>query len=501
MGARNRMAQRGQPRWRPAGPHGRNKWAVFAVVAVGVFMSTLDGSIVNIALPTIMRDLAVPMSTVEWVMMIYLLTVSSLLLSFGRLSDIRGRRWVYTRGLGIFSAGSLCCALAGNAIWLIAARAFQGVGAAMVMSCTQAIVAEAFPESERGRALGTLGAVVAAGLTMGPALGGWILHIASWRYIFWINIPIGAATALLADRLLKRGRGDVVRREAFDGWGALLMAVWTGAMLAAITHAHDWGYTSVPFLLLTGLGLAALLGFIRQEGRSAHPLISPSLLGIRLFTFPVLAGMILFAGLFTIMFLMPFFLTHPCGFSARETGILMVTPFAFLFLIAPFSGILSDRLGSRWLCTLGMAVLTAAFVLLSRMTPDFSKLQIAWRLAVSGIGVAIFIAPNNAAAMTAVPRKFMGVAAGTVATVRNLGMVMGIALAGTIFNSVFYSLNGGRPFTVYTPDLESIYMDAFRCAMAAGVAIGGIGILVAFLRGPDRVRRGFGEDLREPQRK
>jgi MFS family permease len=235
-----------------------------------------------------------------------------------------------------------------------------------------------------------------------------------------------------------------------------------------------------------GLSLAAVLGLILQEGRAVHPLISPSLLRIRLFTLPVLAGMILFAGLFTIMFLMPFFLIHPCGFSARETGLIMVTPFIFLFLIAPISGALSDRLGSRWLCTSGMVVLTTAFVLLSRLTPDFSKLQIAWRLAVSGIGVAIFIAPNNAAAMSAVPPKFMGVAAGTVATVRNLGMVMGIALAGTIFNSVFYSLSGGRPLKVYTSVLESIFMDAFRCAMAAGIAIGGAGILVAFLRGPDR---------------
>ncbi|WP_373498657.1 MFS transporter [Desulfococcus sp.] len=466
-----------------------NKWTVFVVVAVGVFMSTLDGSIVNIALPTIMHDLSVPLSTVEWVMMIYLLTVSSLLLSFGRLSDIRGRRWVYTRGLGAFSAGSLCCALADNAWWLIGSRAFQGVGAAMVMSCTQAIVADAFPESERGKALGTLGAVVASGLMVGPALGGWILHIASWPFIFWINIPIGVATALYANRLLKSGGCDGVRRESFDGWGALLLALCTGALLAAVTHGYDWGYASFPFLSLMALSLLAALGLIFQEGRVRFPLISPSLLRIRLFALPVLAAMILFAGLFTIIFLMPFFLIHPCGFSSRETGLIMVTPFVFLFLFAPVSGALSDRLGSRWLCTTGMVILTAAFVLLSRLEPDFSKLQIAWRMAVSGIGVAMFIAPNNAEVMSAVPSNFMGVAAGTVATVRNLGMVTGIALAGTLFNSVFYSLNGGLPLTVYRPELEPVFMAAFRFAMMSGVAIGGAGILVTFLRGPDRRKR------------
>ncbi len=462
-----------------------DKWAIFMVVGVGVFMSTLDGSIVNIALPAIMRDLGVPLSTVQWVMMIYLLTVSSLLLSFGRLSDIRGRRWTYTRGLAVFAAGSLCCAVARSALWLIVSRAFQGVGAAMVMSCTQAIIVDAFPESERGKALGTLGAVVASGLMVGPPLGGWILHIASWPFIFWVNIPIGIVTALVANRLLKSGRVDTVRRESFDGWGALLLAVSTASLLAAVTHGYDWGYGSALFLSLTGLSLASGAALVRQERRSRYPLISPSLLRIRLFTLPVLAVMILFAGLFTIIFLMPFFLMEPCGFSARETGLLMVTPFVFLFLFAPVSGALSDRFGSRWLCTLGMVILTTAFVLLSRLSPDFSKLQIAWRLAVSGIGVAIFIAPNNAAAMSAVPPRYMGVAAGTVATLRNLGMVIGIALSGTIFNTVFHALSGGRLLKVYTPALQPIFMTAFRYAMMSGVVLGAAGIVVAFLRGPD----------------
>ncbi|MGD9878107.1 MFS transporter, partial [Desulfococcus sp.] len=461
------------------------KWAIFTVTAVGVFMSTLDGSIVNVALPAVMQDLGVPMPTVEWVMMIYLLTVSSLLLSFGRLGDIRGRRWVYTRGLGVFSAGSLCCAMADSALWLIGARAFQGVGAAMVMSCTQAIVVDAFPASERGRALGVLGAVVASGLTVGPALGGWILHVASWPFIFWINIPIGVGAALWANRLLRHRQVDVTRRESFDGWGALFLALGMGAMLAALTHGYDWGYGSIPFLSLSGLFLASSLGFVRREIRTPHPLISPSLLRIRLFVLPVLAGMILFAGLFTIIFLMPFFLMHPRGLSPGDTGLIMVTPFIFLFLFAPLSGALSDRLGSRWLCTLGMAVLTASFVLLSRLTPEASKIEIAWRLAVSGIGTGLFIAPNNAAAMSAVPRKFMGVAAGTVATVRNLGMVLGIALAGTLFNSAFHASSGGRLLKVYTPDLEPVFMEAFRHAMSSGIALGAIGIVVAFLRGRD----------------
>ena len=169
-------------------PH--SKWLVLSLVAVGIFMSTLDGSIVNVALPTIMTELGVPLTTVKWVVIIYLLTVSSLLLFFGRLSDLQGRRRVYSRGLAVFSLGSLFCGLSPDVTWLIASRALQGVGAAMIMACTPALVVDVFPLKERGRALGMVGMVVAGGLTMGPALGGILLQFFHWRVIFYINVPV-----------------------------------------------------------------------------------------------------------------------------------------------------------------------------------------------------------------------------------------------------------------------------------------------------------------------
>ena len=294
------------------------------MVAVGVFMSTLDGSIVNIALPAIMADLRAPLTTVEWVMLIYLLTISSLLLSFGRLSDIRGRRWVYTRGLIVFSAGSLFCGLAREAGWLIAARAFQGLGAAMIMSCTQAIVVEAFPASERGRAMGMIGAVVASGLTVGPALGGFILHVFNWQTIFYINIPIGILTAIAAAVLLRGSPSDKKRPERFDLAGAFLLALSTGTFLYVVTHGYKDGYASPTILVLAGVAVLSAAGLVWNEFHVDHPIISPSLLKIRLFTLPVAAAMILFAGLFTIVFMMPFYLMHPRGFSENQAGYLMV---------------------------------------------------------------------------------------------------------------------------------------------------------------------------------
>jgi len=466
-------------------PH---KWLVFALVAVGVFMSTLDGGIVNVALPTIMAELDSEMAVIEWVTMIYLLTVSSLLLSFGRLSDIKGRRWVYSRGLLIFSVGSLFCGAADSAAWLIAARAFQGVGAAMIMACTQALVADVFPTAERGRAMGMVGAVVASGLTLGPALGGWILHLAPWQVIFYINIPIGLITGAAADRILRGGPTDEVRPEPFDWAGAVLLVLTLAPALVVVSHAYDWGYASPAVLIPAAVSLLSGIALAMVERRADPPILSPSLLTIRLFTLPVAAAMILFMGLFTLVFLMPFFLMHPAGRGVSHTGLLMVMPFICLFAAAPVSGHLSDHMGSRALCTLGMAILAAALFSLSRLTPGSGDIAIAWRMALAGVGTAVFISPNTAAIMSAVPRNRMGIAAATTAAARNLGMVAGIALAGTLFNSLFHDLSGGEPFKTYRPNLEPIFMTAFRTAMLAGALTAGIGAVVSFLRGPESGR-------------
>jgi EmrB/QacA subfamily drug resistance transporter len=465
-----------------------NKWFVFSLVGIGVFMSSLDGSIVNIALPVIMKDLQVPLSTVGWVMMIYLLTVSSLLLTFGRLSDIKGRRWVYCRGFLIFSLGSLFCGVARSAIWLIAARSFQGIGAAMIMACSPALVVDIFNASERGKALGMVGTVVAAGLTMGPALGGLILNYYSWRVIFYINIPIGIVTTVIAAAILKGGKGDIARAEPFDWAGAVLLAICFSALLITMTRIYDWGFGSTRILLFMGVSALSGVWFVRVETRINHPIFDPSLLKIRLFILPSLSGMILFVSLFAMIFLMPFYLVHPSGFSMDKAGYIMVTPFVLLFFVSPLSGALSDRIGSRLLCTMGMMVMTVGLLFLSRLSPSNSVFPIVWRLALVGIGTAIFTSPNSSAVMSAVYSERRGVAAGTVATARNLGMVMGVALAELIFSSIFSALSGGHSLKVYKTELEPIFMGAFRYAMLAAGLVAAIGIIVAFLRGPEQVR-------------
>ena len=466
-----------------------NKWLVFLLVAGGIFMSTLDSSIVNIALPTMMADFAVPLSTVEWVSMIYLLTISSLLLCFGRLSDLKGRRWVYSRGLIIFSAGSLCCALSQSAFWLILSRAFQGLGAAMIMACTPALVVDTFPASQRGKALGMMGTVVAAGLTTGPPLGGLLIDLFSWRFIFFINVPIGILTAFLIIRLLRGTHADVTSDESFDWTGAVLLTVCLSCFLIALSHGYNWGYFSLPTLSLVGISVLAGAGFVRTETRVSHPVVEPSIFSIRLFTLPILSGVTLFVSLFTVVFLMPFYLTHPCGYPVSKVGLFMVVPFIFLFFVAPVSGSLSDRLGSRMLCTVGMTILAFALFALSFLSCREQAFPIVWRLGLVGIGTAVFLPPNSSAALTAVPLQRRGIAAGTVAAARNLGMVMGVALAGAIFNTSFHILSKGLSLKAYHPELSPVFMASFRYAVAAGGVVALIGAVLAYLRGPEKRRK------------
>ena len=463
-----------------------NKWQVFSLVAIGIFMSTLDGSIVNIAVPSIMRDLDVSLATIQWVVMIYLLTVTALLLSFGRLSDLRGRRQVYSQGLALFTLGSLLCGLAINVVWLIGARLFQGVGAAMIMACTPALIADVFPATERGRALGLVGSVVALGLSAGPALGGLLLHFFSWRAIFFINIPTGLVTATAVFFLLKGSEADTSRNETFDWPGALLLALGLGSLLLAITHCYDWGYTSPAIISLLGLAGMAIAGLILIENRTKHPILSIDLFRIRLFSLPMISSIILFTTLFSLIFLMPFYLLRPCGLSIDQVGYVMATIFICLFVVSPISGALSDRIGSQLLCSIGMGIVAFALYLLHSLPPQASLLSIIGRLALVGLGTGIFIPPNSSVALNSVPPNRRGVASGTMAAARNLGMVLGVALSGALFNSTFTRLNNGASLKEYRPELESIFMTSFDRAIQWAMVLALIGMTASYLRGANK---------------
>ncbi|MFH1155633.1 MAG: MFS transporter [Pseudomonadota bacterium] len=465
------------------------KWYIFGVVALGVFMSTLDSSIVNVALPHVMEDLGTQLQVIQWVVLMYLLTVSSLLLTFGRLSDIRGRRLVYCAGFLTFTLGSLCCGISREPLFLILSRGVQGCGASMLMACSPALVVDAFPPAERGKALGLVGTVVASGLTTGPVIGGLILDHLSWRYIFFINIPIGLAATLAGAAIMKGTPADTGIKEPLDTLGSLFLILTLGGFLVFMTHINQWPLDS-PFMLISAvLCLASGVGFVRTELTSPFPLIDPGLMRIRLFVFPVLAAALMFASLFTIVFLMPFYLTHPMGLSASATGVVMITPFLVQFFLSPVTGSLYNRTGSRILCTLGMVLMACALFSFTMLKARVPVASIIWRLAMAGFGTALFIPPNSAAAMTSIPARRRGIASGAVALVRNFGMVFGVALAGLVFDTTFSRLNSGQTFTHYTPEMAGPFMTALGAAMSAGALLAFLGVVVSWMRGPEKPDR------------
>ncbi|MFA5902628.1 MAG: MFS transporter [Desulfobacula sp.] len=460
------------------------KWKIFFLVATSIFMSTLDSSIVNVALPYIMKDLQTHIETIQWVVLIYLVTVSALLLTCGRLSDIKGRKIVYVTGFTVFTAGSLLCGMAGNALLLILSRCLQGFGAAMLMACSPALIVDAFPVQERGKVLGMVGSVVAAGLTTGPVIGGMILEYLSWRYIFYINIPIGIAAAIGGMAILRDIPSAGGSGEPMDIKGSFLLIVFLSAFILVMTQLSKWGAFSVLSLSCTGTAVLAGIGFAVNESRTPYPLFDMSLLKIRLFLFPVIGAAILFASLFVIVFLMPFYLTYPCGFSASKTGFIMIVPFLFLLVISPVSGILYNRFGSRRLCLIGMSVLMLSLISLLTVQPSMGILSLLWRIGLVGIGTALYVSPNNTVIMSSIPPYRRGIASGAVATARNIGMVTGVALAGLIFSTSFSTLTQGASLENYTAAMESFFLVGFRRAMMTGLILSVMGIFVTLVRGP-----------------
>ena len=461
------------------------KWLILTAVSLGSLMSTLDGSIVNIALPAIETDFAIDLTTVEWVVVAYLLVVGSLLLPFGRLGEVLTFKRVYLVGFAIFTLASVCCGAAPNAAGLVAFRVVQGIGAAMLMAMGPAIVARTFHDRERGRALGLNGLSVAIGLSLGPALGGILTQVATWRAIFLINAPIGLLAILWAARVLPaETRG---KDESFDVKGAALSGVALFALLLALSDGQEWGWTSpaivglfVTFVVLGG-------AFLLTERSSIQPMVDLALFRIRPFSAGLASAVVAFAGLFTATFLLPFLLEQGRGFSPIEAGLLLTPVPITMALVAPLSGAASDRFGPRILASAGMAIMVLGFLSLTQLSVDFTLPDLVWRLVLLGVGQGMFMSPNSSAVLGSVPRPRVGTASGTLAQMRVNGQAVGIALSGAIVATRLpvhlAELGGGVPTAaVRSAALAGAIHDAF--VVAALVCC--VGIVTSLIRGSSR---------------
>ena len=443
----------------------RRKWYVLLAVGIGTFMSALDGSVVNTVLPIIRDAFSSQVAAIEWTVIIYLLVVSGLLLTFGRLGDLQGHRRVYLAGFVIFIAGSALCGLAPSAGLLVLFRGLQAIGAAMLFSNSPAILTGAFPAEQRGQALGLQGTMTYLGLTVGPSLGGWLTQLFSWRAVFYINVPVGIAALVLSWLFVPQDHlGE--RKENFDLAGATLFTVGLVALLLALNEGSSWGWFSAPVLGLIVSALVILGIFIWWENRRANPMLDLSLFRHPVFSASSVSAVLNYVALYGIIFLMPFYLLQGRGLDPAQTGLLLTAQPLVMAVAAPVSGTLSDRIGVRLPATLGMAILAVGLWLLSRLSAATPLSYVAAALAVCGLGTGIFVSPNNSALMGSAPRNRQGIASGILATARNVGMVLGIGVSGAILTSY---LNGGGSNGLFLA-MHAGFLVSAAVAVGAGIA-------------------------------
>jgi EmrB/QacA subfamily drug resistance transporter len=407
------------------------KWLVLATVGAGVLLATIDSSIVNVALPTITREFGTTFRAVQWVPLAYVLVIATLALSTGRLGDIVGKKRIYTAGFGLFTVASALCGLSTSVGMLIAFRMLQALGAVMILSLGAAILTEAFPARERGKALGFIGTFVSIGVVTGPAVGGILISFYDWRSIFFVNIPVGIVGVILALRFVP----DVPPQpgQRVDLPGMLLLSGALFFFTYAVTRGQEVGFAESRNVAMLAVAAVAALTWFQVERRVPSPMIRLELFRNPMLSVSVVTGFMVFTIIAPIFFLMPFYLQGVLGFDIRTVGLLLGTAPAVLGFLAPAAGALSDRIGIRKLTVAGLVIIILAllgFQTLSDQTTWWQYVLVAIPL---GIGMGTFQSPNNSAIMGAMPREYAGVGAGILSITRLLGQITGVAVIGSLW--------------------------------------------------------------------
>lgn len=462
---------------REAGDSDLPRWRAFPPLAIGVVMATLDISVVNIALPTLARAFAVPLTSIEWVVLSYVVTITGLLLTFGRLADRLGRRRIYGLGLAVFTTASALCAASPSAGALIAARAIQGLGAAMMSANSFALLVSSFPAEERGRVFGAFGAMVGIGLSVGTPLGGLIISHLSWRWLFLINLPLGS----LAWFWLRRGVAEDAPAASASGLDLPSTATWCAALVAlmlGLSRGPEFGWGDARVWPLFPLAAGLLGAFAVLERRAREPLLP-----VRLVQGPlgVAVSLTLIGQALSISvgFHLPLFLEEVFGFNAARSGQwLAVMPVSAL-VCAPVAGRIADRFGTRRLSSLGMLVTAVGLWALAGVGIRPDAARVLGGVALVGVGQGLFTVPNASALMALVPPDLLGFASGLQATMRNLGFASGAAVTAALVATRYAHHGGGH---INPGHALGVDRTAFTLATHdAYVALGAVALLGAAL--------------------
>ena len=410
------------------------RWAALAVLALSLVVIGMDNTILNVALPTLVRDLDASASQLQWMVDAYVLVFAGLLLTMGALGDRFGRKLVLDLGLLVFVAGSVASAWAGSPEVLIATRAAMGVGGAMIMPATLSIITDTFPAAERERAIGVWAGMAGLGIVIGPVVGGWLLKHFWWGSVFLVNVPV-VGVALLAGWVLVPESKDP-RATPLDPIGALLSMAGLGSLVYAIIEAPDNGWTDPVTLWASGAGGVLLALFVAWELRTPHPMLQIGLFRNPRFSAASAAITLVFFALFGTVFVLQQHLQFVLGYDALEAGSRLL-PVATLVLAAPLAARLSERVGTKAVVTAGLVVVTTGLWLISRVDAADGYAPIAWSLAVLGLGMGATMAPATASVMGSLPLAKAGVGSAMNDTTRQVGGALGVAVLGSVLSSSY----------------------------------------------------------------
>jgi EmrB/QacA subfamily drug resistance transporter len=469
----------------------RNPWAVLAVLCLGLFMILLDGTIVNIAIPHIRNYYDTTYSNIEWVMNAYILAFAVLLVPMGRFGDLWGRRKLFLAGMVLFTLGSLACGLAPDIYLLIAFRVVQGVGGAAMMPSTLSIIATVFAPERRGAAMGVWGGVSGVASGLGPVLGGiliqyvtWPDAAASWRWVFLVNIPVGIIGVILTLRLVPESRNpSEVKSLDLPGVGLLTVSLFS--LTFALIEGQSYGWSSATILGLFAGAVVAFLLFYWREHRVSQPLIDFSLFRNLNFAAGNATGLLLSAAMMGAFFTIPIFLQSVLGFSAIKAGLVMAPMSVVIIFAAPLAGILSDRLGSKWIVAAGMFLLAVGLAWMAGLLPGIDGIDpqttsgsLLVPFLLSGIGIGLAVAPVTSAVMATAPKDRVGNASGVLSTTRQVGSLMGIAILGAVLqNRVTANITEGVQAISQIPEaLKQKIIAAASGSMQMGAPSTGAGL-------------------------
>jgi EmrB/QacA subfamily drug resistance transporter len=449
------------------------KWITLAAVSFGLFMIMLDNTVVNVALPTMQKDLHVTLSSLEWVVIAYALTFASLLITGGKLADLYGRRRIFVLGLAIFTLSSLACGLASSAGFLIGARAVQGVGAALMNPATLSIIVATFPPRQRGQAIGIWAGVSALALAIGPLGGGLIVEYLNWNWIFFVNVPVGILGIVVSQFAIHESR-DTSAEQSIDFPGLLTSIGFLFSLSYALVEGNGHGWTSPEILGLFAAAAVFLVAFIVIEKRRRLPMLDLSLFKIGSFTGSNVVAMLVSLSMFGVFFFVSLYIQRILGYSPTQAGAAFLPMVTLIILIAPIAGRLSDRIGSRWLMGGGMTLVGLSLLLYERVTVHSTFWTLLPSMILGGVGMALTMSPMTSAAMGAVPVDKAGVGSGVLNSFRQVGGSLGIAVMGAIVASYLH-----HPPT--SPLAAQDYVNGLHAGFAVGAVITFAAAIVAVL--------------------